>query len=107
LGLPGVARAVESANKIGKVQVIGYGSPATVRPFIKKGIMKASILWDPKDLGYLTVWAGMKLAKNEPFEKVNKVPGMDEPVRYFADQKILLLGTPLVITKDNVDKFDF
>jgi rhamnose transport system substrate-binding protein len=105
--VPGVARAVESANKIGKVKVIGYGSPATVRPFIKKGIMEASILWDPRALGYLTAWAGMKLAKNEPFEKVNKVPGMDEPVRYFPDQKILLLGTPLIITKDNVDKFDF
>lgn len=105
--VPGVARAVESANKVGKVKVIGYGSPNTVRPFIKKGIMEASILWNPRDLGYLTVWAGMKLAKHETFAKSNKVPGLKEEIRYFPDQKILLLGSPLVITKANVDQFDF
>jgi rhamnose transport system substrate-binding protein len=32
---------------------------------------------------------------------------MDEPVRYFEDEKILLLGAPLVITAENVDRFDF
>ncbi len=105
--VPGVARAVEAANKIGKVKVIGYGSPNTVRSFIKKGIMEASILWNPRDLGYLTVWAGMKLAKGEPFEAVNKVPGLQADIKYYADRKILLLGPPLVITKDNVDDFDF
>lgn len=105
--VPGVARAVEAANKIGKVKVIGYGSPNTVRDFIKKGIMEASILWNPRDLGYLTVWAGMKLAKNEPFDAVNKVPGLKDDIKYYPDKKILLLGPPLVITKDNVDDFDF
>jgi ABC-type sugar transport system substrate-binding protein len=105
--VPGVARAVEAANKIGKVKVIGYGSPDTVRPFVKKGIMEASILWNPRDLGYLTVWAGMRLAENKPFEPVNKVPGLEEEIRYYPEQKILLLGAPLIITKDNVDDFNF
>lgn len=105
--IPGVARAVESTNKIGKVKVIGYGSPNTVRPFVKKGIMEASILWNPRELGYLTVWAGMKLAKGESFAEVNKVPGLNQEIKYFPDQKILLLGSPLVITKKNVDSFNF
>ncbi len=105
--IPGVARAVESTNKIGKVKVIGYGSPNTVRPFVKKGIMEASILWNPRELGYLTVWAGMKLAKGESFSETNKVPGLAQEIKYFPDQKILLLGSPLVITKGNVDTFDF
>ncbi len=105
--IPGVARAVESSNKVGKVKVIGYGSPNTVRPFVKKGIMEASILWNPRELGYLTVWAGMKLAKNESFSQINKVPGLSQEIKYFPDTKILLLGSPLVITKDNVDTFNF
>jgi ABC-type sugar transport system substrate-binding protein len=105
--IPGVARAVESTNKIGKVKVIGYGSPNTVRPFVKKGIMEASILWNPRELGFLTVWAGMKLAKGESFSEVNKVPGLTQTIKYFPDQKILLLGDPLVITKGNVDSFNF
>jgi rhamnose transport system substrate-binding protein len=105
--IPGVARAVESTNKIGKVKVIGYGSPNTVRPFVKKGIMEASILWNPRELGYLTVWAGMKLAKGESFSETNKVPGLSQEIKYFPDSKILLLGSPLVITKGNVDTFNF
>lgn len=104
--IPGVARAVENSNKIGKVKVIGYGSPNTVRSFVKKGIMEASILWDPKKLGYLTVWAGMKLANGEGFKEINEVPGLGQ-IKYFPDTKILLLGDPLIITKENVDNFDF
>jgi ABC-type sugar transport system substrate-binding protein len=64
-----VAQAVQQAGKTGKVAVIGYGSPNTVRQYIKSGIMKESILWDPKALGYLTVWAGKALAEGTQFHE--------------------------------------
>lgn len=105
--VPGVARAVEQANKIGSVAVIGYGSPETVKPYIKSGVMKESVLWNPEDLGYLTFWAGMKIAKGEPFEEENIIEGLDKPVKYFSDTKILLLGEPLIIDSGNVDNFNF
>lgn len=105
--VPGVAQAVEQAGKKGQIAVIGYGSPATVKPFIKSGIMKESILWDPKALGYVTYWAGLQLAQGKAFKEVNDVPGMKDPVKYFADKKTLLLGPPLVIDASNVDSFDF
>lgn len=105
--VPGVAQAVEQAGKTGQIAVIGYGSPATVKPFIKSGVMKESILWDPKALGYLTYWAGLQLALGNEFQAENNVPGMNEPVKYFADTKILLLGAPLVIDASNVDSYDF
>ncbi len=105
--VPGVAKAVENAGKTGQVAVIGYGSPNTVRPFIKSGVMKQSILWDPRALGYLNVWAGIMLLEGKSFQAENNVPGLKDPVKYFADTKILLLGPPLVIDANNVDKFDF
>ncbi|MCC8180989.1 MAG: autoinducer 2 ABC transporter substrate-binding protein [Planctomycetes bacterium] len=105
--VPGVVQAVQQADLVGEVNVIGYGSPNTVRPFIKSGVMKESILWDPWKLGYLTAWAGKQLAEGKGFAAENQVPGFDAPVKYFADEKILLLGDPLVITADNVDTFDF
>lgn len=105
--VPGVCQAVQQAGKTGKISVIGYGSPATVKPFIKSGVMKESILWDANKLGYLTVWAGKILADGKKFEAENTVPGFEQPVKYFADKKTLLLGTPLVINSDNVDKFNF
>ncbi len=105
--VPGVAQAVQNAGKTGKVAVIGYGSPNTVRPFIKSGVMKESVLWDPKALGYLNVWAGIQLLENKPFQAENNVPGMSNPVKYFPDKKILLLGPPLIIDANNVDQFQF
>lgn len=105
--VPGVAQAVENAGRTGEVAVIGYGSPNTVRPFIKSGVMKESILWNPRALGYLNVWAGIQLLEGKGFQEVNQVPGMEDDVRYFPDSKILLLGPPLVIDAGNVDDFDF
>lgn len=105
--VPGVAQAVEQAGKTGEIAVIGYGSPNTVRSFVKSGVMKTSILWDAWKLGWLTHWAGLQLAQGNAFEAENDVPGFDEPVQYFDDTKILLLGPPLIITEDNVDDFDF
>ena len=105
--VPGVAQAIENAGMSGKVAVIGYGSPNTVRPYIKSGVMKESILWDPKALGYLNVWAGIQLLEGKPFQEVNQVPGLEGDIRYFPDAETLLLGTPLVINADNVDSFDF
>ena len=105
--IAGVSQAVEQAGKIGQVDVIGYGSPATVKPYMDKGIMTTSILWDAKALGYLTVWAGVQMVNGTPFTTENTVPTFAEPVRFDAENKILLLGDHLVITKANVDQFDF
>lgn len=105
--VPGVARAVEQAGRVGEVAVIGYGSPNTVRPYIESGAMAESILWDPRALGYLTHWAGIQLALGNEIQEVNDVPGLDDPIRYFPEDQVLLLGPPLVIDADNVDDFDF
>jgi len=105
--VPGVAQAVQAAGKKDDVAVIGYGSPATVRPFVKSGVMKESILWNPEDLGYLTVWAMKQVAEGKSFEPTNQVPGLENPVGWDAERKRLLLGPPLVIDAGNVDDFDF
>lgn len=105
--IAGACQAVEQAGKIGEVTVIGFGSPATVKPYMDKGIMKNSILWDAKALGYLTCWAGVQLASGVEFKEENEVPGFDAPVKYIAEDHILLLGDPLVITPENVGDFDF
>jgi rhamnose transport system substrate-binding protein len=105
--VPGVAQAVQAAGKTGKVAVIGYGSPATVRPFVKSGVMKESILWNPEELGYLTVWAMQQVAQGKTFQATNAVPGINRPITYDAATKQLLLGPPLVIDASNVDSFKF
>jgi rhamnose transport system substrate-binding protein len=102
-----VPQAVEAAGKAGEIAVIGFGSPNTVREYIKAGVIKEAILWDPEELGYLSYWAALQLIQGNEFEEVNNVPGLDQPIQYFAEDQVLLLGDPLVIDADNVDDFDF
>jgi rhamnose transport system substrate-binding protein len=104
---PGVAQAIETAGKIGTVVGTGYCSPNTARSYLKSGSFGFSVLWDPAQLGYLTVWAGKQLIDGKPFAAENTVKGFTSPVTYNADSGILLLGPPAVFTADNVDKFDF
>ncbi|MHC1773698.1 MAG: autoinducer 2 ABC transporter substrate-binding protein [Flexilinea sp.] len=105
--IPGVAQAVQQEGRAGEIAVIGYGSPATVKPYMESGVMAESILWNAYELGYLTVWAGKMVVEGIPFEEENIIEGITNPVKYFADDKILLLGEPLVITPENVNDFTF
>lgn len=107
VNIPGVAQAVEQAGKAGKVAVIGYGSPQTVKPYMESGVMKESILWNAFDLGYLTVWAGLQLIEGNEFKEENTVPGLKDVIKYYPEDKILLLGPPLVINQSNVNDFNF
>ncbi|SEB45670.1 monosaccharide ABC transporter substrate-binding protein, CUT2 family [Paramicrobacterium humi] len=104
---PGVAQAVQDAGKTGKVFTVGLGTPKSMAPYLKDGSSSASILWDVKALGYLTAWAGQQLAEGKSFEASNKVSDDLPDVKYDADTKVLLLGPPLVLTKDNVDNYDY
>lgn len=104
---PGIAQAVEAAGAIGDVLSAGYCSPNTARDYIKSGAMPFSVLWNPADLGYLTVWVADYLVDGGTIDGDLDVPGFDAPVRYLAESDIILLGPPAVFTPDNVDDFDF
>ena len=67
----------------------------------------AAILWDVENLGYLTAWTGAQLAEGKPFAASNDVSPDLSGIKYDAASKTLLLGPPLAITKDNVDKFNY
>jgi rhamnose transport system substrate-binding protein len=104
---PGVAQAVQDANKIGKVFTVGLGTPQSMKPYLAKGSSTAAILWNVENLGYLTAWTGAQLAQDKPIAETNDVGGGLPPLKYDAASKTLLLGPPLAITKDNVDQFNY
>jgi ABC-type sugar transport system substrate-binding protein len=104
---PGVAQAIETAGKIGKVVGAGYCSPNTARAYLKSGAFGYSVLWDPAELGYLTVWAGKQLIDGKPFPASTTPEGMSHPVTYDEKTGILLLGAPAVFTAANVDNYKF
>jgi rhamnose transport system substrate-binding protein len=104
---PGVAQAVRDAGRIGQVFSVGLGTPQSMLPYLTDGSSSASILWDVENLGYLTAWAGVQLANGEEFQETNDVSADMPEVTFDESTKVLLLGPPLRITKDNAGQFDY
>jgi len=103
-GPPGAARAVIAAGKAGKVKIWGLSLPSENRRYIKDGVVHGLILWDPAKLTYVTA----KLV-NDYLDGKKPVDGMQikdvGKLRVHKNGVIIMPG--VVITKENVDSFDF
>ena len=54
--VPGAAEAVRQAGRT-DVKVIGLSLPNINKPYVHGGIVQTVVLWNTRDLGYLTVYA--------------------------------------------------
>jgi len=106
VAFPGAARAVEDAGRAGQVHVVGLSLPKQMKSFVMNGVVESVILWNPVDLGYLTVLAAHAVAKGE------LTPGASEfqagrlgTVQVEGDQ--ILLGKPMRFTKENIGDYQF
>jgi ABC-type sugar transport system substrate-binding protein len=104
--VPGAAEAVKQAGKVGQVKVIGLGLPNENKRYVKEGVTDSVILWKVQDLGYLTIEAAAAVAKGD------LKPGATSFTSKRAGQVSIqgdniLLGTPFIFNKANIDQFDF
>ena len=103
---PGAAEAVKQAGRVGEVMVTGLSPPNSMRACVKDGTVKSVILWNTKDLGYLTVYAARALVKGD------LKPGDTTFIAgRLGERKIegdnIMLGDMLIFTIENIDDFDF
>jgi rhamnose transport system substrate-binding protein len=104
VAFPGAARAVRESGYAGKVAVTGLSTPGAMREYVKDGTVKTVLLWNPVDLGYLTVYAAKKLLDTD------RLPAEFEAGRLGKVQvkgNEILLGPPMRFTQTNIDDFDF
>ena len=105
-GVPGAAEAVKQAGKAGKVKVIGLGLPNENKRYVHEGVTDSVILWNTMDLGYLTIYAGAALAKDQlkPGATSFKAGAMGT---FEIKGDNILLGKPFIFNQGNIDQFDF
>jgi rhamnose transport system substrate-binding protein len=103
---PGAAKAVEDAHEGGQVAVVGVATPNPMKDFVKKGVVKSVILWNTVDLGYLTIQVAHAVVKGELKPGATTFhSGRLKDVKVKGD--MVILGDPMVFTKENIDQYDF
>lgn len=105
-GVPGAAEAVKQAGKTGKVKVIGLGLPNENKRYVHGGVTDSVILWNTEDLGYLTIYAGVALAKDQLRKGATSFKAGNLGTFQIQGDSILL-GKPFIFNKGNIDRFDF
>jgi rhamnose transport system permease protein len=64
------------------------------------------VLWNTRDLGYLTVYASSSVARNQiPAGARSFEAGRLGKLEVRGSE--IILGAPLVMNKSNIDNFDF
>jgi rhamnose transport system permease protein len=103
--VPGSAEAVRQAGRK-DVNVIGLSLPNINKPYVHGGVVQAVILWNTRDLGYLTVLAGSRLAQTQlPAGASSIQAGRLGSILIKGTE--IILGAPLLMNKANIDQYDF
>ena len=103
--VPGAAEAVQQSRR-SDVDVIGLSLPSICKPYIHSGVVQAIVLWNTRDLGYLTVYAGWLDSQKKIPDGASTISG--GRLGHLEKRKDeIILGTPLLIDKNNIDHLDF
>ena len=103
--VPGAAEAVKQSGR-SDVKVTGLGLPNASRPYLEDGVLDSAVLWNTKDLGYLTIQVAHGLAKGTLKPGATSLTGGRLGQLDIRGDNVIL-GVPFTFTKDNVRQFDF
>lgn len=103
--VPGAAEAVRQAGRK-DLSVIGLSLPNMNKPYVHAGVVQTVVLWNTRDLGYLTVHAAMQAAEGAlKAGATSLTAGRLGTIDVRGTE--IILGEPTRFTKANIDRFDF
>src|SRR3954462_13788135 len=70
---PGVAQAVQDANKVGKVFTVGLGTPQSMKPYLANGSSPSAIRGAVQTVGSLPAGPGGRRAGGKQIAATNDV----------------------------------
>ncbi len=103
--LPGTGEAIRQAGRK-DVFAIGLSLPNLNKRYVHDGNVQAVVLWNTRDLGYLTVYTAATMVENRiPAGATSLQAGRLGQIQIEGTQ--VVLGKPVIFNKDNIDQFDF
>lgn len=103
--VPGSAEAVRQAGR-SDVRVIGLSLPNINKPYVHAGVVQTVVLWNTRDLGYLTVYAGA-LEANRKIDLSTRSIQAGRLGTIAVKGSEIILGPPLLFNSGNIDRFNF
>lgn len=104
---PAAMQAVEEAGLCGKLPVTGLALPNSVASYLNSGCAQKAVLWSTKDLGYAAAQVLNAVVRGELTKEAKSVKAGRLGELKVLNGSQVLLGDPLVFTKDNVGDYDF
>jgi len=105
VAVPAAAEAVRQEKKKGDIKVTGVSTPRDMKDYVHDGTVNIIILWNPVDLGYLTVYVCYLLHKGEMPENGTIQAGRLGKIE--VKDREVLLGKPIRFTRENIDNYPF
>jgi rhamnose transport system substrate-binding protein len=112
-GLSGTAQGIRDAGMTGKIAVTGISIPSMTKEYFHDGTIKTAFFWDMKTYGFGIISVCLALLQGNDITPDSKIriseteerpadirPNLSDPAKLD-----LVLGPPLPITVDNVDKY--
>jgi len=106
VAFPGAAAALEKSGRADEVALTGLSSPKTMKRWVESGTVKTVVLWNPVDLGYLTIYAAKALTEGSLKLGVSEIEAGRLGAKAVEADRVVL-GEPMLFTKDNINNFDF
>lgn len=106
VSFPGAAEAIRQAGKSGQVRVTGVSTPAPMKSYVDDGTVQSIVLWDTRDLGYLTVYTAEAVATGKLKPGDTKLQAGRLGEREVVGDNVML-GDIIVFNKDNIDQYNF
>lgn len=106
MAFPGAAEAIRQSGKSGQVKVTGLSTPNPMKPYVQDGTVESVVLWDTRDLGYLTVQTAAAIASGKLKPGATSLEAGRLGRREIVGDNVLL-GDIVIFKKDNIDKYDF
>jgi rhamnose transport system permease protein len=103
--VPGAAEALKQENRR-DVKLTGLSVPSLCKAYVHDDWIQSIVLWNTRDLGYLTVRAAQAVQKGELRPGATSFSaGRLGTLQVEGDQ--ILLGKPFIFDRANIDQFNF
>ena len=106
-GAPAAAKAIENANRLGKVAIWSVALGKQNAEYVKSGAMKGALILDPAKMTYLAVQIAYNyITKSKQLPKAGDSFGWAGTPTTIADKKASY-APDVLLTPENIGDFDF